>query len=209
MPVKYKIECGLAPQQEVLDLAGNPLPFRMFPMRTLHSRFANCPSYVSSRGLTRVEVVVAGGIICLVLSMVVMVLPRSRELSKRLTCASNLSGISKPCKIYAQPIDVTRGDIPSLWPAKHPAPASKIKYTVPVGGGRGTPASPDRTQPCRFGPGGAEEVSLTRFFWMMLRSGDAQPKDFICPSSGDMPDPTVDIEQYYDFSGYRHVSYGC
>lgn len=161
-----------------------------------------------SHGLTRAEVVVAAVIVCLVLVMAVAVLPRSRELSRRLTCGSNLSAISEACKIYAHPNDVKRTDLPSLWPAEHPVPAGKIKYTVPVGAGRGTPESPDRTQPCCFGPGGAEEVSLTRFFWMMVRSGDVQPGGFICPSSGDVPDPTINIERYYDFSGYRHVSYG-
>lgn len=44
---------------------------------------------------------------------------------------------------------------------------------------------------------------------MLVRSGDITPKQFNCPSSGsDLPDPTEQIELYYDFADYRNISYG-
>ena len=43
---------------------------------------------------------------------------------------------------------------------------------------------------------------------MLIRSGDVTPKQFICPSSDDVPDDTQEIERYYDFQSIRTVSYG-
>lgn len=52
-------------------------------------------------------------------------------------------------------------------------------------------------------------MSVTRAYWMLVRSGDVTVKQFICPSSlDDLPDPTEQIDLYYDFTGYGNISYG-
>ncbi|MCP4593214.1 MAG: prepilin-type N-terminal cleavage/methylation domain-containing protein [bacterium] len=153
-------------------------------------------------GLTLVEVLIALAVVCLVVVLLWPANHRTRILSKRLVCASNLSLISKATKIYEHRVDAPlAAPDPQHW-------TGKIRYTTPVGGGRGTPESPDRSQPHRLGPGGATEISPTRFLWMLVRSGDIITKQFVCPTSGDTPNPTADIELYYDFAGYQHISFG-
>jgi len=44
---------------------------------------------------------------------------------------------------------------------------------------------------------------------MLVRSGDVTVKQFVCPSDAhDSPDPTVNVDLYYDFTGYFNISYG-
>ncbi|MCH7807875.1 MAG: hypothetical protein IIB60_01515, partial [Planctomycetes bacterium] len=59
-----------------------------------------------------------------------------------------------------------------------------------------------------FGSNASTLVSVTRSFWMLVRSGDVTPKQFICPSSGDESDPTENIDFYYDFKDTDNISYG-
>ncbi len=55
---------------------------------------------------------------------------------------------------------------------------------------------------------GSTVVSVTRAYWMMVRSGDITVQQFICPSSGDAADPTENVDIYYDFTGFAYISYG-
>ena len=155
-------------------------------------------------GMTRVETIALLAALGLALVIVVVTMFVARPLSRELTCASNLGSFGKACEIYASGAEVALAP-PTLPESRRPW--GSIKYTVPVGGGRGTTESPDRTQPADFGTNGAQEVSVTRLLWMYARSGDVQVKQFICPESADTPDPTEDIDSYYDFAGYQHVSY--
>jgi prepilin-type processing-associated H-X9-DG protein len=66
----------------------------------------------------------------------------------------------------------------------------------------------ESTSETAFTNQGSTAVSVTRSFWMMVRSGDITVKQYICPSSGDTEDPTEDIDLYYDFSYYGNISYG-
>ena len=125
-----------------------------------------------------------------------------RSVSRKTFCAMNLKGIGTSLKVYATENDNWVG-IPFDETA-----IGSIKYTVPVGGGKGTVCSPSRTQPSVGGPGGARELSITRALWTLVRSGHETIKQCICPTSGDTPDPTEDIDAYYDFASYINISYG-
>ncbi len=127
----------------------------------------------------------------------------NRECSTRLVCVSNLKGVGTSMKIYAN-------DNNGVWPslAFDESLIGMIDYTVSVGGGEGSVRSPSRDQPSVGGPGGARQLSSTRSFWMLVRSGDIVTQQFICPNSGDTPDTTQHIENYYDFQSYNNVSYG-
>jgi len=124
-------------------------------------------------------------------------------LSRRLVCSANLRGIGTSMKLYAN-------DNYDTWatPGFDESAIGSIRYTVPVGSGKGTDRSPSRAQPSRSGQGGATELSATRVPWMLVRSGEVTVTQFICPASGDEPDPTDHLEAYYDFADISNVSYG-
>lgn len=144
-------------------------------------------------------------ITAIVIMLIVIASPRigSRPVSRRIVCASNLKGIGTSIKIYAN-------DHGEAWPspAFDESLVGQIKYTVPVGSGRGTVESPNRSQESQGGVGGARELSTTRAFWMLVRSGDVTVNQFVCPNSKDVNDPTTNIDEYYDFTSYANISYG-
>jgi prepilin-type N-terminal cleavage/methylation domain-containing protein/prepilin-type processing-associated H-X9-DG protein len=170
---------------------------------------------------TLIELLVVIAIIALLISILLPSLSRARELSKRLVCASNIKGIGTSAKIYAN-------DNTEKWPT--PAFKSVNLYAEPIdylcddgttddwainnGGARdegevgnfreNVSTSQTSTHP----NAGSPAVSVTRSFWMMVRSGDVTVQQFVCPSSSDSPDQTENINLYYDFTGYNHISYG-
>ena len=48
----------------------------------------------------------------------------------------------------------------------------------------------------------------TRSLWMLIRSGEVTPKQFICPSSGDQVSATANNDLKHDFDQYDNISYG-
>lgn len=155
------------------------------------------------RAFTLIELLVVIAIIALLISILLPSLSRARELSKRLVCGSNLKGIGTSCKIYAN-------DNQEKWPvpafrkaAINTTGISYLANDVPVNFQRNRPSLSD------VGTAqGSSMLSVTRAFWMLVRSGDVTVNQFICPSSTDENDPTQDIDFYYDFSGYSNISYG-
>ena len=143
-------------------------------------------------------------VMCLVVLIGVLLITtkRNRRGSSRLVCLSNLKGIGTSCKIYAN-------DNFGQWPMPpfDETMIGRIDYTL-IGGGDGTIRSPSRTQPSVSGAGGATKLSVTRSFWMLVRSGDVTVRQFVCPRTGDTPDPAARIDDLYDFAGYGHISYG-
>ncbi len=158
------------------------------------------------RGLTLIELIVViwvGALLAVLALFILAPSTGSRPLSKRLICSANLKGIGTSMKIYAN-------DNNEAWaaPPFDESSIGSIDYIVNAGGGGGTVRSPDRSLPSQSGPGGARQLSVTRSFWMLVRSGDVTVSQFICPASGDEPDETDDLEAYYDFTGRANISYG-
>ena len=161
-------------------------------------------------GFTLIELLVVIAIIALLIAILLPSLSRARELSKRLVCASNIKGIGTSCKIYAN-------DNSEKWPVpgfRRQAIETGIIYTLGQNG-FGDPGQVgflrlDQSTSEAFGlqSVGSTQVSVTRAFWMLVRSGDVTVKQFICPSSDDDEDPTLNIDFYYDFGSIRHISYG-
>ena len=167
-------------------------------------------------GFTLIELLVVVAIIALLISILLPSLSRARELSKRLVCAANLSGMGKSCKIYSSPMVNPE----EVWPipafnlaARKTSGGQGIDYAQKLGkpysevwapepGGTPTPGRTTASDDA------ATALSPTRAFWMLVRSGDIQVKQLVCPSSGSGPDPAEEIDRYYDFESIDYISYG-
>lgn len=168
------------------------------------------------RAFTLIELLVVVAIIALLISILLPSLSRARELSKRLVCAANIKGVGTAFKIYANDNDES-------WPV--PAfddSGVQINYigfndqTSSLYRGAlqttvGSTTAPGRlaeSVPRKGTQTGTTQLSTTRALWMLVRSGEVTPKQYICPSSGDSVDPEANIDLYYDFKDYDNISYG-
>ncbi len=167
-----------------------------------------------THGFTLIELLVVIAIIALLISILLPSLSRARELSKRLVCGSNLKGIGTSCKIYANDNN-ERYPIPPFMAGV--IDAEGIDYTN--GAGNTTLPATDQgevgyerwietTSETTGNPEGSRSCSVTRAFWLLVRSGDVTVQQFICPSAGNDPDDTENLDLYYDFSEYNNISYG-
>ena len=160
------------------------------------------------RGFTLIELLVVIAIIALLISILLPSLSRARELSKRLVCQSNIKGIGTSAKIYANDHN-EKWMIPAYDRTQNFGDGFRVKYLEDTGsGGRGQVGMERQFQSYSHDNQASTRVSVTRSYWMLVRSGDITPKQFICPSSGDDPDPTEDLEFYYDFTEHANISYG-
>lgn len=154
-------------------------------------------------------------VLILALLLILMGIPtlaQSRRLNRREACAVNLRAIGWQAKIYANDnnerwmvppfkralvdnggIDYLAGDRVNV-PATDPG---EVGY-----------AREDQSTADPLGDGGSSAVSVTRAYWMLVRSGDLDAQTFICPASRDAADPAMVPEWYYDFGGYHNISYG-
>ena len=166
------------------------------------------------KGFTLIELLVVIAIIALLISILLPSLAKARELSKRLVCGANIKGIGTSAKIYAN--DNGEKWMTPGFSYSHVLQGNNIEYHAGdgssgfwVGAARDQESMADFYDPSTGqAEGGHSQCSVTRAFWMLVRSGDVTVKQFICPSSGDEPDPTENIEQYYDFTAYGNISYG-
>jgi prepilin-type N-terminal cleavage/methylation domain-containing protein/prepilin-type processing-associated H-X9-DG protein len=162
---------------------------------------------------TLIELLVVIAIIALLISILLPSLSRARELSKRLVSAANLKGIGTSAKLYAND-NFEKWMVPGFKSGL--VGTGGITYT-PNGAGLPNEVASvgwqtERRRPSRDqlpnGIGGSTAVSVTRAYWLLVRSGDVTVKQFVCPSSGDEPDPTENLDLYYDFASINNISYG-
>lgn len=169
-----------------------------------------------SRSLRAKDVVAVLVITFLLLCIVVPAIGHNPVLNRLEQCAMNLRGIAISSKIYAN-------DNHEHWPIPpHSLFAVREGFGIDYLNHDRTTREPN-TDPGEVGyerdsptfsetplnlENASTEVSATRAFWILVRSGDIFAEQFICPSTNDLPDPTFDIWDYYDFTGYHNVSYG-
>ena len=165
-------------------------------------------------GVTLVDLLAAISAMIILIALAGSVTSRATELSRRRLCALNLKSIGTTCQIYANE-NLSSWPVPAFKEGGQGNPNIKYVNTSgttginppegEVGSFRNRPSVPNTT----FHPtGGSLAVSVTRAFWMLIRSDDLDVEQFFCPSSADSPDPTVDFDTYYDFLKYSNISYG-
>jgi prepilin-type N-terminal cleavage/methylation domain-containing protein/prepilin-type processing-associated H-X9-DG protein len=140
------------------------------------------------KAFTLIELLVVIAIIALLISILLPSLSRARELSKRTVCSSNLRGLGQAMYIYAQ-------DDPGLFP-------------MIAGPMEGTPNMMNfQAQHRSVEPPTTGVPSVTVDMWTIVRGNNTTPKQFICPSTTDVPDPAQDTTIYYDFLAPGNLSY--
>ncbi|MBU0718447.1 MAG: prepilin-type N-terminal cleavage/methylation domain-containing protein [Planctomycetota bacterium] len=143
----------------------------------------------ASKAFTLVELLTVIAIIGALLSILLPSLSRAREEAKRTVCASNEHGIGQAFYVYAQVV-------PNFFPAISPvfdAVSGNMQIFHPD----------DRTT----SPSTASLPSPTVDMWAVVRMRYCVPKQFICPSTPDAPDPGQDTTVYFDFFSARNLSY--
>ncbi len=145
---------------------------------------------MSRRGIVLFEVVVVILLLFCASLLAASATARRRELSRRAVCAANVRGIGMACKIYAN-------DFCDWWPV---APHDKDKFTRI--GAIGTHREDGDTAHA--------DPSVGQCLYIVIRSGGATMKQFVCPGAdpGDKPDQTANPMPFYDFQSGSNLSYG-
>jgi prepilin-type N-terminal cleavage/methylation domain-containing protein len=152
-------------------------------------------------GFTLIELLVVVAIIALLISILLPSLNNARRAAKRTVCAQNRGGAARACKTYAF-------DNRDWWPTVPSYRAmsnNNVMAYRSMGGASGLPR--DQASENVDGPAGLE-VSPSRALWLLVQSGQLTPTNLICPAAEDIPDPTADVSNFYDFKGYGYLSYG-
>lgn len=152
-----------------------------------------------SKGFTLIELLVVVGIIALLISILLPSLGRARELSRRAACRANCNSVGKACFIYQED---NLGIFPTAPHVVHQDANPMTEYMGTMGGTGSVARDVESVH------GETVDVSLSRSLWLLVRQGSIVPKNFICPSSSDVADPTVDVTTYFDFVGFGSFSYG-
>ncbi len=166
------------------------------------------------KAFTLIEMLVVVAIIALLIAILLPSLAKARELARQTICGTNMKEIGTTFYIYQSD---NLDEFPSV---AHDTPPDQtepiVRYIENLGGGTGgLPLDPMRDEiscvtndpRCPDGPG-STQISTTRSLWLLVRTGEVIPKQFVCPSADDSVDPTVDVTTYFDFIGYSAISYG-
>jgi prepilin-type N-terminal cleavage/methylation domain-containing protein len=145
------------------------------------------------KAFTLIELLVVIAIIALLISILLPSLSRARELSKRTVCSANLRGIGQAAYIYAQDGDSFPANSGLSGPGGIGADGVMRLFALVDRG--------------PMQPGTTATPSPTVDMWMLVRANNTTPKQFICPSTTDQPDPAQDTTAYYDFLTAIHLSY--
>jgi type II secretory pathway pseudopilin PulG len=139
------------------------MPFPAVPIRTRRRR---------RRGFTAIELLVIFVIVLLLLSIFIPFVRKTRETDHRVRCQSNLRAIGQALSKYAK---ANGGVYPRVV-----ADATFPGYFAFTGPYADNPFA---------GDGRVSANDVTASLFLLIRQGYAPPELFVCPSTGDVPDP--------------------
>ena len=186
-----------------------------------------------NKGFTLIELLVVIAIIALLIAILLPSLARARELSKRTVCSTRLKSMGTAAGMYTND-NAGSWMIPGHKNVTFEDDAEFIDWPGKMGGHSDFDAYDQEFRQSLWStesysnlPGDqdeATEVSVSRGLWMLIRDGLFATGSMICPSSdNDVPDPVRDNpggntdpndrnvrepQTFYDFEGYRTLSYG-
>ncbi|MHC4445686.1 MAG: prepilin-type N-terminal cleavage/methylation domain-containing protein [Planctomycetota bacterium] len=177
-------------------------------------RYSNQSRKTGSRGaFTLIELLVVVAIIALLISILLPSLARARELSRRVVCAANMSGTGKGFYTYANE-NADDWPVPNPYPRTNAVDTCMPKFVNVIGSeadGCGQNNGPTRGKASDIEYGNPAsfvqrcngqmptQLSVTRAFWALVRSGASSPASFICPSSDDTKNDEDNPQYYWDF----------
>ena len=136
-------------------------------------------------------------ILVVLVGIFVPYLARIREQDRRVRCAENLRAIGTALSEYAQRNNAACPQV--VADPRHPA-----GYTAFTGADSPSPFERDtKVQP----------KDVTASLWLLVRAGMVGPERFVCPGTGDTPDPLLSLgrrmrpDQRSNFSSRDHLSY--
>ena len=118
-------------------------------------------------GITLVELLVILGIICLLISLILPIIVRTRHAGGGRRCSSNLRQIGQAIQMYA---NENKGRFPRAMFDGAGGPPTE--YTAPLA-------------PHPFRPGGPGPNDVTAALFLLARTQDMTPEVFVCPSVRD------------------------
>jgi prepilin-type N-terminal cleavage/methylation domain-containing protein len=145
-----------------------------------------------ARAFTLIELMTVIAIISALVAVSLPNLSRSREEAKRTVCMANERGIGQAFYLYAMDAP-DPGNFPAICQTTT-ATSSNFRMFY----------SQDRS----VEPSTSGVPSPTVDMWAVVRRVYTVPKQFICPSTTDIPDPAADTTVYYDFASINSLSYG-
>ena len=160
------------------------------------------------RGFTLIEMSVVLSVVVMLIAMLAPILSQSSESDNRAACRANVKVIATAMKIYANENE-------EWWPT----PAfdggalgfdPDIRYSGQVMPQGNCESLSNCADPTRLQESTTDwtALSVTRAYWMLVRSGETEAKRFICPSSDDVAVLNEDIDLFYDFFSMNNISYG-
>ena len=159
----------------------------------------------TARAFTLLELMVVLGIVVILIGIILPKVARLREESQRVRCQNNLSVIGKALGEYGKD---NRYELPRVVYDQANAPRSFTAFTGPDAGSA-------------FAKNSAVAANdVTASLWLLVRGGYIQSQYsppsavFVCPSSGDTPDPISDERgnlvapnRRSNFRSPQHLSY--
>jgi len=142
------------------------------------------------RAFTVIELLVSMAIVLMLMAILLPSASHSHERAKRTVCGTNLRGMGHAMVLYASQDPFT---FPSIGPTLY---ANTGRFRAFHGQDRiAVPSTTGIPSP-------------TVDLWALVRPSYALPRQFICPSTTDRPDPAADVTTYYDFLAAPNLSYG-
>ena len=142
------------------------------------------------KAFTLIEMLVVVAIIALLIAILLPSLARARELARQTICGTNMKEIGTTFYIYQSD---NLDDFPTVAHHKESGQTAPVVFYIEnLGGGAGgAPGDPERDQISsepndpRYGDGtpGSTKISTTRSLWLLVRTGEVIPKQFVCPTA--------------------------